>query len=879
MRKIKLLFSLGLLLSFNSLFSQDMEAIFNEAEAYLDDENWTAAIKDYQQVFDAQPDNGNVQFKLGYCYLNLNQPKKAILYLKEAVKKIDAKEVEDNYDVTSAPLETYFYLGKAFHLDYQFQKSIDFLTLLKNQLSPDETNFLKKINQIIDWDKNGITLIKYPVKMNVTNLGDSVNSPYDDHSPVFSADESVLLFTSRRAGSVGGKLLDDNQYDEDIYITHRNDDGYWMKAKNIGAPVNTPNHDATIGLSVDGQTLLIYRDDNGDGNIYFSNLEGDQWSVPKKFPSPINSKARETDASLSADGQTLFFTSNRKGGLGGLDIYMSKKLPTGAWGIPQNLGPTINTPYDDEGPYIHPDGVTLFFSSKGHQSMGGYDIFFSMLNEKTGKWEEPTNIGYPINTTGDDVFYLPTPDGKRAYYASSQYDGKGRTDIYLISLPEAKEKELTVMSGYVIAGDGTVPQNMMITVTDVKTQEEVGVFTPNSKTGKYLFILKPGKTYDILVEADNYLYYSEKIEVKKGTAYQQIKRAIKLDPIILGNLQANYFIKFDKNSAKLSNGIIADLENMAKFMFVNETLHVNIFMKDSSDNTSLNKKRKDVLQRYLITKGIVANRIHINKRQPNAINLIIIPDSSEKVTPQANIEKTNYFKFDADQSLLTNKATSDLQKIADALAKNSKAEFNIFVSDKNENSDLNKLRKQAIKKFLLVNGVEKNRIHDKEKVAGGINLIVVPDKKDKIPAQNDSQTNNKVTPAEGNVTISNMLFDFDKYKTHAYDKQLDVLASYLVANPSAIVMIHGYTDLQGTNEYNYGLGLRRAKFVKDYLISRGVTDKAIRIKSHGEKDLITIDLNPETRHYNRRVEFQIIKQGQNKLTVLPMEIPDAYKIK
>ncbi|MCD6367325.1 MAG: PD40 domain-containing protein [Bacteroidales bacterium] len=790
MSKIKLLLGLVLLISFNSLFSQNLKATFNEADAYLEDENWTEAVKYFQQVYTAQPENGNVQFKLGYCYLNMNQPKRAIRYLKEAVSRIDAKETEDNYDVVSAPLETYYYLGQAYHLDYQFQKSIDFLTLLKNQLSQDETDFLIKIDQIINWDKNGILLMKYPVKMDVINLGDSINSTYEDHSPVFSADESVLLFTSRREGSVGGKLLEDNQYDEDIYITHRNDDGFWKKAQNMGTPVNTVNHDATIGLSVDGQMLLIYRDDNGDGNIYYSNLNGDQWSAPKKFPAPVNSKSRETDASLSADGQTLFFTSDRKGGLGGLDIYMSRKLPTGDWGIPQNLGPNINTPYNDEGPYIHPDGVTLFFSSKGHQSIGGYDIFFSMLNEETGKWEEPTNIGYPINTTGDDVFYLPTPDGKRAYYASSQYDSKGKTDIYLISLPEAKEKELTVMSGYVIAGDGTVPQNMMITVTDVETQEEIGIFTPNSKTGKYLFILKPGKTYDVLVEADNYLYYSEKIEVKKGTAYQQIKRAIKLDPIILGNLQANYFIKFKENSTKLSNGIIADLENMAKFMFVNENLHVNIFMKDGSDNTPLNQKRKDALKKYLMAKGVSANRIHIDERKPNAINLIIIPDPSEK-------------------QIVENQ-------------------------DANNNDNTQ---------------------------------------------QDTSSTNNTVVPAEGDVTMSDMLFDFDKYETHAYDKQLDVLASYLVANPTAVIMVHGHTDSQGTDEYNDALGLRRAKFVKDYLVSRGVNPKTLRIKSHGEKDLIAIDLNSETRHYNRRVEFQIIKQGKNKLTVLPMEMPDAYKIK
>jgi len=216
-------------------------------------------------------------------------------------------------------------------------------------------------------------------------------------------------------------------------------------------------------------------------------------------------------------------------------------------------------------------------------------------------------------------------------------------------------------------------------------------------------------------------------------------------------------------------------------------------MKDGSDDMPLNLKRKDALKKYLMAKGISANRIHINERQPNAINLIIIPDPSEKQV----VENQN---------------------------------------DHPENDNNNQT------------------------------------------VDNNTQTNT-ISPAEGDVNISNMLFDFDKYETHAYDKQLDVLASYLVANPTAVIMIHGHTDSQGTDEYNDGLGLRRAKFVKDYLVSRGVNPKILGIKSHGEKELIAIDLNPETRKYNRRVEFQIIKQGQNKLTVLPMEIPDAYKIK
>jgi hypothetical protein len=277
-----------------------------------------------------------------------------------------------------------------------------------------------------------------------------------------------------------------------------------------------------------------------------SKLIGDKWSTPEKLPETINSEYKESSASLSPDGNTLYFTSNRPGGFGGMDIYISRKLPNGKWGQAQNIGKPINTEYDEESPFIHYDGTTLFYSSNGQENMGGYDILFTM--NEGNSWMKPSNIGYPINTTDDDVFYMPTPDGKRAYYASIKKDGYGGSDIYLITLPDIEEKALTVFSGKVMLRDGTIPNDVVITVTDANTDEEIGIYTPNATNGKFVLILKAGKKYAINFQNDNKLSYTEIIDVTEDKTYNKIKKPIVLKPLIIGKDKGSYQLEFtDKN--------------------------------------------------------------------------------------------------------------------------------------------------------------------------------------------------------------------------------------------------------------------------------------------------------------------------------------------
>jgi outer membrane protein OmpA-like peptidoglycan-associated protein len=272
---------------------------------------------------------------------------------------------------------------------------------------------------------------------------------------------------------------------------------------------------------------MIYRDDNGDGNIYLCNRNGETFANPVIMNEQIDSKFWEPSACLSSDERTLYFVSNRKGGFGGRDIYMCKLLPSGEWGKPQNMGKPINTEFDEDAPFLQGDGKTLYFCSNGHKTMGGFDIFYSTLDQNN-EWGEPVNAGYPINTTGDDLFYQPTPDGKRAYFASVRKEGMGDKDIYIASYPDAQETALTMIKGTVSTDTLKMGSAISITVIDQQTGETVGIYNPNKKTGKYLMLLPSGKTYRIIASSDNKTLYSDTLDVATDNKFMELEKNISL---------------------------------------------------------------------------------------------------------------------------------------------------------------------------------------------------------------------------------------------------------------------------------------------------------------------------------------------------------------
>jgi outer membrane protein OmpA-like peptidoglycan-associated protein len=485
---------------------------------------------------------------------------------------------------------------------------------------------INEVNRSIEMCKTGQRLVANPVKIKIQNLGATVNSTYADYSPVLSADGNSIFFTSRRAGSVGELKDDEGNYMEDIYISNKTATG-WSKAINIGTPINTESNDASVGISPDGQTILIYKDDNGDGNIYSTTLKGDVWGTPIKLNENINSKYWEPSASFSSDGNTLYFVSNRPGGFGGRDLYISKKTSEGDWTKAVNMGSAINTPYDEDAPFMHADGITFSFSSNGHNTMGGFDIFTSILSYDS-VWSEAMNVGYPINTTDDDVFYVISPDGLKAYFSSFREGGLGEKDNYMLTFLEKKESPLTLVKGTVIDESGKPAKNVVITITDNETEQIVGVYHANTKTGKFLFILTPGKNYNITYQADNHLFYSENIEIPKASKYYELNREISLPPIVVGSkiVLNNIFFDFDKTTLRAQSNV--ELRNLVLIMKSNPNMKVEISgHTDSKGNDAYNQKlseeRAQAVVARLITNGISKDRMvakGYGKTMPAAAN-------------------------------------------------------------------------------------------------------------------------------------------------------------------------------------------------------------------------------------------------------------------
>lgn len=591
---------------------------------------YTQVIPVYLKFYKQDQTNNNLAFKLGVCYLSSRKERaSAISYFAKATTSVTDNYDGNSYKEKNAPLIAYKFLGDAYHLDYQFDKAIDaynkYIMVMIDKKSTDK-ELLAATNRKIEMCKVGKSLVANPVKLKIQNLGGNINSMYGDYSIVLSADQNTMFFTSRRPETTGIQKDSDGNFMEDIYMSTKTKTG-WEKATNIGTKINTEWHEATIGISPDGQTILIYKDDAGDGNIYSTSLNGDEWSTPVKLNDNINSKYWEPSAFISADGNTIYFTSNKPDGYGGRDLYSSKKTPDGEWGKSINMGPNINTPYDEDSPFIHPDGITLSFSSNGHRTMGGFDIFTSLLSNE-GTWSEPVNIGFPINTTYDDIFYVVSPNSRNAYFSSFREGGLGEKDNYMATFADRKETPLTLLQGIVTDESGSPAKNVEITVTDNETGEVVGIYHTNSKTGQFLFILTPGKNYNVTYEADKHLFYSENLEIPKKSSYYELKRAVLLDPIIVGSriVLNNIFFDFDKATLRTLSNV--ELKNLVRLLKSNPNMKVEISgytdsKGDDAYNQKLSEERAQAVVNRLIENGISTDRMKAKgygKTKPAAAN-------------------------------------------------------------------------------------------------------------------------------------------------------------------------------------------------------------------------------------------------------------------
>jgi len=442
-------------------------------------------------------------------------------------------------------------------------------------------------------------------KFEPRNLGPNINSQVSEYFPTLTIDGKELVFT-RRVGNTN----------EDFYSASRADTT-WTSAAALAGQINSPSNEGAQNISQDGQWLIFtgcnFPEGLGSCDLYISYLTNNGWSTPENLGNKINTESWETAPSLSPDKRDLYFTSNRPGGYGGGDIYISKRLPNGTWGEPQNAGPEINTPGDESCPFIHADNQTLYFTSNGHLGYGGEDLFL-VRKAANGSWTKAINLGYPINTIENEGSLSIAADGKTAYYASDRSDSRGGLDLYTFQLRDDIRPARTLwIRGKVFDKKTSKGLPSSVELTDLATQQTLSSIQTDG-SGSYLITLPVGKDYAFNVNRRGYLFFSENFSLNEKSPDSTYNIDIPLQPIEANATIVLKNIFFDVNQFVIKPESYSELDKIVGLLKENPTLTIQIHghtdnVGKAADNLKLSNDRADAVVKYLVSKGIVAARL------------------------------------------------------------------------------------------------------------------------------------------------------------------------------------------------------------------------------------------------------------------------------
>jgi tetratricopeptide (TPR) repeat protein len=540
----------ALKLDLQKSLSESEKKLLLEADKHYKNQEYIYSLTLYDSLSKAHPDNLYLKYLLGSCECY------DAFYFAKAEENIKAAE-----PIRSKLPDYDFYLGRVYENNDKYADAIkQFEMYLTNNL-PDTIKGI--VNRQIEICRNSADQIAKGTIATITNIGTPVNTPAYEYAPVLPGNESFMVFAYRGPKSKGGKQSfpgkpsEKGDYFEDIFIAQQKDSSKWGEPKSISPLINTTGNDAPLYLSHDGQKLYLFRNVAlGSGDIFVSYLKGTEWSVPEKMKG-INSNFWEGSICFSPDEKFVYFSSERPNGLGGRDIWFAQLMPDGNYGNIKNLGPTINTSFDEDAPFITADGKIMFFSSTGHNSTGGYDIFRSDF--KNGKWSTPYNIGRPINTNQDDKYYWASADGQRGYYSSERKGGYGLQDIYLVT-PSlfGKPSALVVLSGIVYFDDKPVEAEIKIKSKHGR-KDFSGNFSSNSATGEYLLNIPSGNEFEL-----KYTYKGMSIVENISTVTLDSFATLRAD----ANLYSEDFItatKMDSSQTKSDIGALNYDDFLAKY--------------------------------------------------------------------------------------------------------------------------------------------------------------------------------------------------------------------------------------------------------------------------------------------------------------------------
>lgn len=689
--------------------------------------DYKTALPIYQKLLETNTDNAQFNYRLAVCYFySSTDILKCIPFFEKARKKFPKNDEE------AADLN--YYLGTAYRMVNRFDDAIDCFSILKSQIIPDKEGsaFIKELEMEISNCNTGKTLMTKPLIVSITNLGSGINSEYPDYSPVISNDESMLLFTSKRKECTGGRVDEDGNYYEDIFICRKEKNKQWqnsvrldtsvMTKKNLQLfnfskskserAINTREHDASVAISPDGKQLYIYRLDD----LWVSDLSNDSWEKPTKLNRFINArKSHEPSLSLSMDEKTLYFVSERAGGFGGKDIYYSEKQKDGSWGEPRNLGPKINTEYDEDAPFIDPGNNILYFSSEAHGSMGGFDIFRSRF--ENGNWTSPENMGFPINSGADDIFFVFNSTEKTGYFSSIREGGIGNFDLYRVDYKEMNEKEINALIA--IKKNGKFKSDP--TSIELKAGNEQNNLHLTNKSSEKISYL-PGKTYSMVIFAPDSSRETIEFTVPSHLSPSDYFQEISFDEI---KNQKNELVGY---STRLFNAF---------------------FDVDSAIRNTEFAKIPDKLEAY---------SAYFKSKQDSEIKSEI---TEFEIIPPATFANSDAILFapvlfEFNKAELSSGNSPELNKVYEYLTRNKEAKVIItgYTDSKGDdlyNQKLSEVRSLKAKKYFVNKGIEDNR-------------IIAIGKGEKDPASSNTNANGSDNP-EGRKFNRRIEFELKKNTT------------------------------------------------------------------------------------------------------------------
>lgn len=491
--------------------AQNIDVQKLNAKDFIKYEDYNRGLEQYLKLYKKNQDDIEINYYIGLCYTNINVDKSLAIPHFKLVEKS-----EPNYNK-----DLQLHMGRAYMYAYKFDTAITYLNNYRKDC--DEKEY-KKVDRLIANCEDAKVLIKSPIDVSFENLGKQINTKYPDYYPFVVEGEGIMYFTSRRNTNIGNLLTWQGYFSSDIYYSKVRY-GSWTKAKNLGPLVNSAEDEQCVHVSQDGSTMVVYKDDAVNkisGDLFLTKKTGRMKTFPRveSFGEPINlEKNNELEGYLYEDENIFIFASDREGTVGEMDLFMVKKLPNGKWAVPMNLGPNINTEFNEAFPLYDEANQTLYFSSEGHINMGGYDIFKSKYDEKTGEFGPATNIGYPINTPEDNMEFTLMPNKRDGYTSAVRPEGFGDLDIYRVIFNKVDIRP-TVLNGYILTSDSTKTDfDVDITLIDFATKDTIETRKAHKKTGRYIFAVDPGKKYTISISSPGYLPITEDIPIFDKSDY------------------------------------------------------------------------------------------------------------------------------------------------------------------------------------------------------------------------------------------------------------------------------------------------------------------------------------------------------------------------